>query len=203
MNQLHFLEPKFLNRNFVLQNLCFTFANRKNRRKMDISTQSQHESSMTDRIQTVMKTTKMSQQDFAKKLGISPASLSSILNNRTNPTANHVRAIHAAFPNINVAWLMFGEGDMLLHSTDEESASLDDVPKVDRKSVEEEAGEGALAFVEETRESRSAHALARSAVHEAALAKMAELSRREIVEIRVFFDDGTYESFVPSRGAAK
>lgn len=165
--------------------------------------QSQHESSMTDRIQTVMKATKMSQQDFAKKLGISPASLSSILNNRTNPTANHVRAIHAAFPNINVAWLMFGEGDMLLHSADGDGAPLDEVPEADRKPADEESGEGALAFVEEAREPRSAQVLTRSAVQEAALAKMAEMSRREIIEIRVFFDDGTYESFVPSRGAAK
>ncbi len=56
----------------------------------------------------------MTQQEFAARLDISPASLSSIFNGRTNPTNNHVQAIHRAFPNININWLLFGEGDMLL-----------------------------------------------------------------------------------------
>lgn len=45
---------------------------------------------------------------------MSPASLSSIFNGRTNPTNNHVQAIHRAFPVVNVSWLMFGEGDMFV-----------------------------------------------------------------------------------------
>ncbi len=55
----------------------------------------------------------LSQQEFAQKLGMSPASLSNIFNGRSNPTNNHVQAIHRAFPNINTNWLMFGEGTML------------------------------------------------------------------------------------------
>ena len=54
----------------------------------------------------------MTQQEFATTLELSPSSLSSIFNGRTNPTNNHVLAIHKRFPNINVNWLMFGEGDM-------------------------------------------------------------------------------------------
>lgn len=170
---------------------------------MDVPMQSQAESSMTERIQTVMKATKMSQQDFARKLGISPASLSSILNNRTNPTANHVRAIHTAFPNINVAWLMFGEGEMLLHAADGEAEPLSHAAEAASMQADGTAQEGALSFVEEEQHHRHDHEMAQAAVQQAALAKMAEMARREIMERRVFFDDGTYESFVPSRGAAK
>ena len=68
---------------------------------------------MIDRIRTIMEYTKLSQQDFAARLGISPASLSSILTGRTNPTNKHIMGIHQGFPEINVNWLMFGEGDML------------------------------------------------------------------------------------------
>ena len=39
---------------------------------------------MIDRIRTIMEYAKMSQQDFAARLGISPASLSSILTGRTH-----------------------------------------------------------------------------------------------------------------------
>lgn len=66
---------------------------------------------MKERIRQIMDQAKLSQQDFAAKLGISPASLSSIFTGRTNPTNNHVMAVHRAFPDININWLMFGEGD--------------------------------------------------------------------------------------------
>lgn len=66
---------------------------------------------MKDRIRQIMDDAKMSQQDFAAKLGISAASLSSIFTGRTRPTNNHVQAIHKAFPEININWLLFGEGD--------------------------------------------------------------------------------------------
>jgi transcriptional regulator with XRE-family HTH domain len=59
---------------------------------------------MKDRVRQVMTWAKLSQQDFATYLEISPASLSSIFNGRTNPTNNHVQAIHRAFPEINVNW---------------------------------------------------------------------------------------------------
>ena len=57
----------------------------------------------------------MSQQEFAARTEISPSSLSGIFNGRTNPTMNHAQAIHKAFPNISIYWLLFGEGDMYRH----------------------------------------------------------------------------------------
>ena len=45
---------------------------------------------MKDRIRQIMDDAKMSQQDFAAKLEISAASLSSIFTGRTRPTNNHV-----------------------------------------------------------------------------------------------------------------
>lgn len=67
-----------------------------------------------DRIRKIMELANLSQQEFAARLEMSPASLSSIFNGRTNPTNNHVQAIHRAFPVVNVSWLMFGEGDMFV-----------------------------------------------------------------------------------------
>lgn len=68
---------------------------------------------MKDRIRQVMEWAQLSQQDFAARLDISPASLSNILTGRTNPTNTYIRAIHRVFPEINVNWLMFDEGTML------------------------------------------------------------------------------------------
>ena len=53
---------------------------------------------MKERIRLIQEQLGLSQIEFANKLGISPASLSSIYTGRTNPTNNHVMAIHKAFP---------------------------------------------------------------------------------------------------------
>ena len=71
---------------------------------------------MKERIKTIQSTTKMSQQDFAKAIGVAPGSLSSVYSGRTQPSNNFVLGIHKAFPEINLYWLMFGEGDMYVES---------------------------------------------------------------------------------------
>ena len=45
---------------------------------------------MKERIRCIMEYVQLTQQDFAAKLNISPASLSGIFTGRTNPTNNHV-----------------------------------------------------------------------------------------------------------------
>ena len=85
---------------------------------------------MKDRVRQVMTWAKLSQQDFATYLEISPASLSSIFNGRTNPTNNHVQAIHRAFPEINVNWLMFGEGEMLTNSSTSQQSGSSQQPQL-------------------------------------------------------------------------
>lgn len=90
---------------------------------------------MIDRIRTIMEYTKLSQQDFAARLGISPASLSSILTGRTNPTNKHIMGIHQGFPEINVNWLMFGEGDMLTgeHAVSPQMSQVKTTEKLDNR----------------------------------------------------------------------
>ena len=52
---------------------------------------------MKDRIRQLMDDQNLSQQEFAQRLNLSAASLSSIFTGRTNPTNKHVLAIHHAF----------------------------------------------------------------------------------------------------------
>lgn len=189
----------------------------------------------------------LSQQDFAMKLGISPASLSSIFTGRTNPTNNHVQAIHAAFPNISVNWLMFGEGRMYVIGDaplgDAPLSENDDVAnrtsllpssegRADDVSATSAGGSsfaGGLFSAEATSAERTASSqiiapqpieseYARAASgrqnsaqrragavygsepnHISGTAMKFDKQMRKIKEIRVFFDDGTYEAFVPSK----
>lgn len=182
---------------------------------------------MKDRIKSVMEYARETQQDFAARLQISPASLSSIFTGRTNPTNNHVMAVHRAFPEININWLMFGEGSMLVNGINadavlkggspndsnldgaEYSTEYDSVAggvgengrgessllpatgagKPFLSSPQLRAEEGARRDVYPG--SRSAKEISNSMIN-------IDKKTRKIKEIRVFFDDGTYETFVPS-----
>ncbi|MBR1652892.1 MAG: helix-turn-helix transcriptional regulator [Alloprevotella sp.] len=229
---------------------------------------------MKERIREIMGKTALSQQDFAARLGISPATLSSILNGRTNPTNNIVYAIHNAFPDINISWLMFGEGGMsanhdeggfvtdagasasveVAESGGHEGSLLDIMPEAPNGEASSPSSEGlspgrAMADLFNTSSqptpqkmpsgqragASSQHATAasqgmvvpgqhgnmsprtplpasqrgsaqrvsggsRDAIQE--MQNFVDRPRREIREIRIFFSDGTYETFGPSAESA-
>ena len=71
-----------------------------------------------------MESQNMTQTSFAQATGISTASLSSIFNGRTKPTLNHIEAISASFPSINLMWLLKGVGNMMNPSTESQSADM-------------------------------------------------------------------------------
>lgn len=166
---------------------------------------------MKDRIKQIMDSLKLSQQDFAAKLGISPASLSNIFNGRSNPTNNHVQAIHRAFPEINVDWLMFGEGNMLrgnssadlAHSanagTADKEKTSDGVSRLDIIPDSSQKEESPDLFSALNRGKVSSTDSGRQVVKvEPKVIRETKIIRPKVVEIRVFYDDQTFESFVPS-----
>lgn len=190
---------------------------------------------MKDRIKLIMEQTKLSQQDFATKLGVSPASLSSIFTGRTNPTNNHVQAVHRAFPNVNVNWLLFGEGEMYVssqpmaqsHTGDDTNERLHDeaamssetersfsalsqspdgdVPQMPSMFAPDpmtaSAGSGQRASVSSPSARSRYERYSQELPPYGSLKKNANIidkPERKIKEIRVFYDDGTYEAFVPS-----
>ena len=154
---------------------------------------------MKDRIRQIMEAQHMSQQTFANFIGINAASLSSIFNNRTKPTLNTVEAIKSKIPNLNTDWLMFGHGAMFVN---------------EGKDADGQAGDGGNNHIgmasptdglvpdlfSDNPEAGVQHASQR---HNAAVirpeVKYVERPQRQITEIRVYFDDLTYESFVPKK----
>ena len=93
------------------KNKSFTFVKSNKKRK---KSSFKHVFSMKDRIRQVMELQRMTQQEFAQFIDVSPASLSSIFNGRTKPTLNIVEAIKKKISNINTDWLMFGSGSMYM-----------------------------------------------------------------------------------------
>lgn len=131
-----------------------------------------------------MKTLGLTQKEFAAKLCVAEGTLSSIFNGRTKPTSNMVTAIHTFFPEVSVNWLMFGEGEMYTSVSHEEHDAQAQEGEQPSLSFPEQPAERPMAvppILEEIRDE----------------VKNLNKPKRRPIEIRVFFDDGTFEIFAP------
>ena len=160
-----------------------------------------------DRIRVLMEEQHMTQQVFAEFLEQSPATLSSIFNGRTSPTLKIVDAIKMKIPDINIEWLLYGTGEV--HIPHPESGQQDlfnpsvnpqeqminfesNTPSVTpsgpypSNSVPPTAGFGygvKTTHPEFPREE----------------IKNVDKQPRRVTEIRVYYDDQTYETFIPAK----
>ncbi len=150
---------------------------------------------MKDRIKLIMEDKKMTQQTFASFLKLSTASLSSIFNGRTNPTLKMVESIKKSIPNININWLLFGEGEMYENEKNTDSPLL---------KSQEKRPDGLLNFDPTLQQEKPNNLIQ----NQGSSSKILNVNKdenkidnqtRKITEIRVFFDDLTYESFLPNK----
>ena len=131
----------------------------------------------------------MSQQTFAQFIQTSPASLSSIFNGRTKPTLNIVEAIKSKLPSISTDWLMFGTGQM--YTDDNPDAQISDNQSTGMS-------EGSLDFSSQLPPSSTQQSGQNSlkTPNEQMLKNVYKIDRN-ITEIRIFYSDQTWETFVP------
>jgi len=155
---------------------------------------------MKNRIKEVMDYKGMAQINFANFIGISPASLSSIFNGRTRPTLNIVEAIKAKIPEISTDWLLFGNGSMIqgdaaqppLHPTGDEEAEHQEDTVTAHPAIKSntkptpQKEELMLDFGSNETENENL-----------VVVKNIDKHSRKIAEIRVYFDDQTFETFRP------
>lgn len=158
---------------------------------------------MTDkeRIEAIMKASHMNNTTFVSTTGINGASLSQILNGKSRPTLDVLRKIQDAFPRINPAWLFVGEGDMYLPSPDEDDNATTTETNNINVSAADTPAPSPLAS-DYTQPSQPAAQPQSAAVSQLDLQTVVtkvvdqiQKPQRKIVEVRIFFDDGTYEVF--------
>lgn len=158
---------------------------------------------MKDRIAQIMKSEQMTQQDFAAALDISPSTLSSIFNDRTQPSLTIVNKIHERFPGISLTWLLYGNGDMYEATGKEqpqpETVSTPSTPENSPASQDNRPSgstpSSSLGLFDGMPEKTG------TPVTERVIEKVKYIDKppRRITEINVYFDDGTYEVFVPRK----
>ena len=152
---------------------------------------------MKERIRKIMESQHMTQKVFAQFTGISEGSLSGVFNGHTRPTLQMVDLIHLRLPNISTDWLMYGQGPM--YRTEE---GMDVKAEAgDNKSTATATGtlvNAPLLFnTDEVKATGKTIQKAENPVKE--IVKYVDKPTRKITEIRVFYDDQTWESFSPGR----
>ena len=145
----------------------------------------------------------MTQQVFADFLQQSPATLSSIFNGRTRPTLQVIDAIKTKIPDISIEWLLYGSGDMYISHPQgteepvlggqmmgqEQTLNFDTPLPVNNNMPQNVASTAGY-----QQGVKSTHA---EMVYEGL--KIIDKQPRKVTEIRVYYDDQTYETFVPAK----
>ncbi len=184
---------------------------------------------MTDKekIELIIQEKHLNNTQFCNEVCIAPGTLSHIRSGRTEPTLNILRSIAQAFPDINPAWLFYGEEPMY-KKTDSSTPDNDEDEKAPINNVEEttSAEDGQLplfafssgspvrtgaanaggasmstsssAIAPSRRDSVSTRSNSNAlSVQEivAETLKQQQKPPRKVVEVRIFFDDGTFETF--------
>ena len=157
---------------------------------------------MKDRIKQIMDAQQMSQQAFASFIDISPATLSSIFNGRTKPTISIIEAIKKKIPNINTDWLMFGSGSMFSDAKNPQSDGASPTPGVEEGMLDFGYDDNVVVTDESKNEPARVHETnsVRNTPREnhKTEIKFVDKPQRLVVQIKVYYDDFTYESFYPA-----
>lgn len=153
---------------------------------------------MVNRIFAFIELQQLTPTEFADRIGVSRASISSIKTGRTQPTLPLVEKIKQHYPDIDIEWLIFGKGDapIVNKQQDEIAISHDEL----KQEIEEEvvvdssnnnaANEYQAVYIAETPRNTDE--------------KQQELSdrnqlmtetKRSVRKVILFYDDGSFEEF--------
>ena len=161
---------------------------------------------MKDRIRQIMESQHMTQNEFAEFIGTTPATLSGIFNDRTRPTLNIVEAIKKKISDINTDWLIFGHGSMYRS----DNTTPDSPTKTPDTGFQRDLfGNDPISdFAHPSLSTLPNASLAPShsnSVRPTHLEftredlKKLDKQPRKVTEIRVYYDDQTWESFLPAK----
>ena len=170
---------------------------------------------MKDRIRQIMEDQHLTQQSFAQMTQISTPTLSNILTGKSRATLNTVELIKRKFPLISLDWLLYGVGPMYIH--DGAAPTPSDATSGSSSSARHEPTDMALDFsdddpAEVSPSSPSAYPSGslfdqpvshsvnptRKNIAQTEV-KYIDKPQRKITEIRIFYDDQTWETFVPKK----
>lgn len=144
-----------------------------------------------DRISLIMENEDMKPGAFAESIGVQQSTLSHILNGRNKPSLDVVMKVHQKYSYVNLEWLLYGIGEM--HMEKKAASAGDFFPSLfDQNEINAASGADQLKYRRETALEKPENPTKETVIQEI---KYVEKPPRKITEIRIFFDDNTYEIF--------
>lgn len=160
-----------------------------------------------ERIEAVLTYSGLNNGAFCQKIGMNAANLSHILSERTRPSLPVFKSIAEAFPELNPGWLFMGVGEMINADSSSSSDAVPSAPSAPAEtadpsplynSTSEMGMFSALNQQFPPQSSQPVHPAAPAInVTDIVTGVVDGLKKpqRKVIEVRIFFDDGTYESF--------
>lgn len=156
-----------------------------------------------ERIEFIIKDKGLSNVEFSSITGIAPATISHISSGRSRPTLAILKGVLSGFPDLNPEWVFMGTGPM--YKDNNVSSAQTDIAvsasgSYDLFSSVEQMESGNHVSLQRpsklpTSKPSSVSADEIKNVIRESFETMTRKQRRQIVEVRIFFDDGTYEAF--------
>ena len=175
---------------------------------------------IVSRLKMFLEQAGISNSQFADNCDIPRPTLSQLLNGRNKKVSDEVIGkIHRAYPTLNVMWLMFGDGEMLVTGSEQSASSdaLNGGSHYNNESRMEDNGQRAISFDDdETMGYRGQSAkvqqrvsaptsietlqnMMRNAVGRSSKRGAVNDNERRVVNIFVFYNDGRFEQFEPAQ----
>lgn len=144
----------------------------------------------------VMDREKLTAGAFAESIGVAQATISHILGPRNKyPSTEVILRLHQRYSDINLEWLLTGEGEMSNNSSSATESQFD-YPLFAENAVNPsnvtEQPENRKEIALETAQNTTKEIVKQEIIYK-------ERPPRKITEIRIFFDDNTYETFKPEK----
>lgn len=171
---------------------------------------------MKDRIQVIMDYYKLSKAEFGERIGVQTSAVHHLLSGRNEPSTRVLKSILENFPEIDMNWFIFGNGDMLknnvqtprtetfipqkgpsqLQMPDLFSNNVADLPKKTTQptiKIEQTAAPVKTESAEQRVQTKQPAVPNTQAVYPAAMETKSEL--RSVKKITIYYTDGTYEEY--------
>jgi transcriptional regulator with XRE-family HTH domain len=157
-----------------------------------------------DRIRLIMEKENMIAGIFADSIGVQQSTLSHVINGRNRPSLDVVMKVHQKYDYVNLEWLLYGTGEMMNKHVSTPKASIfsttTNSPYSDRNSPSLFGQNQEKTDVEPDYSKNRKEIPLESPVIDTKPTVIQEIKYierplRKITEIRIFFDDNTYETF--------
>lgn len=169
-----------------------------------------NEDNVAIRLKGFIEQSGLTYSQFADRCGIPRPSLSQIISGRNKKISDViVGQIHQAFPELSVLWLLFGEGQMIANSEscNESNGEPTEITNENSKNttVSTDASEySILTGLETPQKSVQPRVINQVRTDERMAAIEAEIEKlrknpRKVVQITVYYDDSTFETFYPAK----